>query len=151
MLTYATGAPSMFAAGPARRTRVLAGDDTGVLFQGAIVSIMILIPANALSISPSRSTSDLRDFCSDCSSDDRLSGPSIEFEVKRATEDLIRSGSSPGIFFSANLLISWPGSEFRGAESSAAVEDVGAFISFSDIALITGVNNIASRVNNCLG
>ena len=130
---------------------MLAGGDTGVLFQGAIVSIMILIPANALSISPcTRSTSDLRDFCSDCSSDDRLSSPSIEFEVKRATEDLIRSGSSPGIFFSANLLISGSGSEFRGAESSAAVEDVGAFISFSDIGLITDVNDIASRVNNCL-
>ena len=130
---------------------MLVGDDTGVLFQGAIVSIMILIPANALSISPcTRSTSDLRDFCSDCSSDDRLSSPSIEFEVKRATEDLIRSGSSPGIFFSANLLISGSGSEFRGAESSAAVEDVGAFISFSDIGLITDVNDIASRVNNCL-
>ena len=130
---------------------MLVGDDTGVLFQGAIVSIMILIPANALSISPcTRSTSDLRDFCSDCSSDDRLSSPSIEFEVKRATEDLIRSGSSLGIFFSANLLISGSGSEFRGAESSAAVEDVGAFISFSDIGLITDVNDIASRVNNCL-
>ena len=130
---------------------MLVGDDTGVLFQGAIVSIMILIPANALSISPcTRSTSDLRDFCSDCSSDDRLSRPSIEFEVKRATEDLIRSGSSLGIFFSANLLISGSGSEFRGAESSAAVEDVGAFISFSDIGLITDVNDIASRVNNCL-
>ena len=130
-----------------------AGGDTGVLFQGAIVSIMILIPANALSISPcTRSTSDLRDFCSDCSSDDRLSSPSIEFEVKRATEDLIRSGSSLslGIFFSANLLISGSGSEFRGAESSAAVQDVGAFISLSDIGLITDVNNIASRVNNCL-
>jgi hypothetical protein len=142
----------MFAAGPARRTRVLVGDDTGVLFQGAIVSIMILIPANALSISPcTRSTSDLSDFCNDCSSDDRLSNPSIEFEVKRATEDLIRSGSSLGIFFSANLLVSGSGSEFRGAASSAAVEDVGAFISFSDIGLITDVNNIASRVNNCLG
>jgi hypothetical protein len=142
----------MFAAGPARTTRVLVEDDTGVLFQGAIVSIIILIPANALSISPcARSTSDLRDFCSHCSSDDRLSSPSIEFEVKRATEDLIRSGCSLGIFFSANLLISGSDSEFRGAESSAAVEDVGAFISFSDIALITGVNNIASRVNNCLG
>ena len=130
---------------------MLVGDDTGVLFQGAIVSIMILIPANALSISPcTRSTSDLRDFCSDCSSDDRLSSPSIEFEVKRATEDLIRSESSLGIFFSANLLISGSGSEFRGAESSAAVEDVGAFISFSDIGLITDVNDIASRVNNCL-
>ena len=129
---------------------MLAGDDTGVLFQGAIVSIMILIPANALSISPcTRSTSDLRDFCSDCSSDD-ISSPSIEFEVKRATEDLIRSESSLGIFFSANLLISGSGSEFRGAESSAAVEDVGAFISFSDIGLITDVNDIASRVNNCL-
>ena len=128
-----------------------AGGDTGVLFQGAIVSIMILIPANALSISPcTRSTSDLRDFCSDCSSDDRLSSPSIEFEVKRATEDLIRSESSLGIFFSANLLTSGSGPEFRGAESSAAVEDVGAFISFSDIGLITGVNDIASRVNNCL-
>jgi hypothetical protein len=48
------------------------------------------------------------------------------------------------------LLISGSGTEFRGAVSSAAVEDVGAFISLSDIGLITDVNNIASRVNNCL-
>ena len=92
----------------------------------------------------------LEGFLQDCSSDDRPSSPSIEFEVKRATEDLIRSGSSLGIFFSANLLISGSGSEFRGAESSAAVEDIGAFISFSDIGLITDVNDTASRVNNCL-
>src|SRR6516164_4057248 len=132
----------MFAAGPAQTTRVLVGDDTGVLFQGAIVSIIILIPANALSISPcTRSTSDLRDFWSDCSSDDRLSSPSIEFEVKRATEDLIRSGSSIGIFFSANFLISGSGSEFRGAESSAVAEDIGVH-QLLRYCLIIDVNDI---------
>ena len=146
----------MFAAGPARSTRVLVGDGTGVLFQGAIVSIMILIPANALSISPcTRSTSDLRNFCNVCNSDDRPSSPSIEFEVNRATEDLIRSGSSLGNFFSANLLTSASCSEFRGAELSTAGEGVEASIGFSvpelDTGRITDVNNITRRVNNCLG
>ena len=67
------------------------------------MSIMILIPANALSISPcTRSTSELRELCIACSSDDRLSSPSMEFEVNRATENLIRSASTFGIFFSTN-------------------------------------------------
>jgi hypothetical protein len=40
--------------GPTRTARALVGgaSETGLLFQGAMVSIMILIPANALSISP---------------------------------------------------------------------------------------------------
>jgi len=40
--------------GPTRTARALVGgaSKTGLLFQGAMVSIMILIPANALSISP---------------------------------------------------------------------------------------------------
>src|SRR5262249_25747182 len=62
--------------------------------QGAIVSIMILMPDNALSISlRTRSTSDLRNACSCRSSDESPSSPSIEFEVKRTTEDMILSAS----------------------------------------------------------
>jgi hypothetical protein len=40
--------------GPARTERALVGvaNDTGLLFQGEMVSIMIFIPAKALSISP---------------------------------------------------------------------------------------------------
>ena len=64
-------------------------------FQGPMVSTMILIPANALSISLcTRPTSDLRNACSCWSSDESPSSPLIEFEVKRATEDIIRSASA---------------------------------------------------------
>src|SRR6516225_6948148 len=63
--------------------------------QGAIISIMILMPANALSISLcTRSTSDLRNVCSCRSSGESISSPSIEFEVRRKTEDKILSAST---------------------------------------------------------
>src|SRR5450759_1269098 len=85
---------STFAAGPARTARALLGgaSETTVLFHGAMVSTMILIPANALSISRcTLSTSDVRNSCSFWSSDVNPSSSPIEFEVNRATEDLIRS------------------------------------------------------------
>ena len=54
-----------------------------------MVSIIILIPDNALSISPcTRLTSELRSVCSSWSSDVSPCSPSIETEVDRATEDL---------------------------------------------------------------
>src|SRR6516225_8612433 len=63
--------------------------------QGAIISIMILMPANALSISLcTRSTSDLRNVCSCRGSGESISSPSIEFEVRRKTEDKILSAST---------------------------------------------------------
>ena len=68
-----------------------AGEIDG-LFQGAIVSIMILIPDNALSISPcTRETSEFRNVCNSWSSDVSPCSPSIETELNRAMEDLIRS------------------------------------------------------------
>src|SRR6516165_12838179 len=67
---------------------------TSMAFQGAMVSTMILIPANALSISCcTRSTSDFRNVCSCWTSDMSPSSPSIEVDVNRAMEDLIRSAS----------------------------------------------------------
>jgi len=72
----------------------LVGGAGEMLFQGAMASIIILIPDIALSISPcTRSTSDVRIFCSSWSSDVSPSSPSIELEVNRAMEDLIRSTS----------------------------------------------------------
>ena len=53
-------ADSIFAAGPARKARAGAVG-TQIVFQGATVSIIMSIPANALSISPrTRSTSPFR-------------------------------------------------------------------------------------------
>ena len=112
---------------------------TSMAFQGAMVSIMILIPANALSISLcTRSTSDFRNICICWTSDMSPSSPSIEVDVNRAMEDLIRSASDGSglaivhgrstwvdgfrIFSSTNLLIS-------ESNFSADVEDdVGVFI-----------------------
>ena len=116
------------------------------------MSIMILIPANALSISfCTRTTSNSMNFCSACSSDDRLSSPSVEFEVKRTMDDLIRSASRREIFCSTSLLTSASTSDSEETGLSAVVEDVGAFIGFSVwYCLIPNPNNISSRVDNCL-
>ena len=66
--------------------------EIGGLFQGAMVSIIILIPDNALSISPcTRETSEFRNVCRSWSSDVSPCSPSIETELDRAMEDLIRS------------------------------------------------------------
>jgi hypothetical protein len=57
--------------GPTRTARALVGgaSETGLLFQGAMVSIMILIPANALSISPcTRLNLRVQNLCSSWSS-----------------------------------------------------------------------------------
>ena len=63
-----------------------------MLFHGEMVSAIILIPANALSISRStRSASDLRNSCSCWSSEVNPSSSFIELEVNRATDDLICS------------------------------------------------------------
>ena len=77
-----------------RNDDALIGDagEIGGVFQGAMVSIMILIPDNALSISPcTRETSEFRNVCSSWSSDVSPCNPSIETELSRAMEDLIRS------------------------------------------------------------
>ena len=149
--------------GPTRTARALVGraSETGLLFQGAMVSIMILIPANALSISPcTRLNLRVQNLCSSWSSDVSPSSPSIELELSRAMEHLIRStsvsicGGRFEMCSSTNLLISAPTSESTGSDFSAAAEDVGAFISFSCIDLvylIPNSNDISSRVNNCLG
>src|SRR6516165_7503036 len=106
---------------------------TSMAFQGAMVSTMILIPANALSISCcTRSTSDFRNVCSCWTSDMSPSSPSIEVDVNRAIEDLIRSASNStwvggfGIFCSTNLPIS--ASTDESNFSTGAEDDVGAFI-----------------------
>jgi hypothetical protein len=66
--------------------------EIGGLFQGAMVSIIILIPDNALSISPcTRETSEFRNVRRFWSSDVSPCSPSIETELDRAMEDLIRS------------------------------------------------------------
>ena len=63
--------------------------EIGGLFQGAMVSIIILIPDNALSISPcTRETSEFRNVCRSWSSDVSPCSPSIETELDRAMEDL---------------------------------------------------------------
>src|SRR5262245_36042076 len=117
---------SIFA--PARTARI----------KGAIVSIMILMPANAFSISLcTRSTSDLRNVCSCRSSDESLSSPSIEFEVKRTTEDMILSASTSiwvsgfEILFSTKLPLSASPSDESDFSAGAAEDDVGEFIGIS--------------------
>ena len=63
---------------------------------GEIVSIIILRPASALSISRcTRSVSDLRNSCSPWSSNVSPSSSLIDFEVNSATDDIIRSLSLP--------------------------------------------------------
>jgi hypothetical protein len=107
--------------------------------QGAMVLVMILTRANALSISRcTRSTSDFRNVCSCWTSDMSPSSPATEVDVNRTMEDLIRSASDGSglaivhgrstwvdgfrIFSSTNLLIS-------ESNFSADVEDdVGVFI-----------------------
>ncbi len=60
-----------------------------MLFHGPIVSTMILIPPNALSIwRCTLSTSDVRNSCIFWSSETSPRSSPIEFEVKRATEEL---------------------------------------------------------------
>jgi hypothetical protein len=71
----------------------------------------------------------------------------IEFEVKRATEDMIRSASASiwvgdlGIFCSTDLLIS--ASPAEEGDFSAAAED-GAFIGFS----VTGFGFVSCLTSN---
>ena len=72
----------------------LVGDagEIGGLFQGAMVSIIILIPDKAPSISPcTREISEFRNVCRFWSSDVSPCSPSIEAELNRAMEDSIRS------------------------------------------------------------
>src|SRR4029079_265185 len=79
---------------PARTAPVVFGStsESLVLFQGAMVSMMMLIPANTLSISPcTRPTSDFRNSCIRWSSDASPSSSLTELNANRATEDLIRS------------------------------------------------------------
>jgi hypothetical protein len=105
----------------ARIGRALLEDVPGtvLVFQGAIVSIIILIPASALSISPrTRSTSDLRNDCNCWSSDPSPSSPSSEFDVSRTMEDWIRSAS-----VSIGAAVS---------DSALAEANTGAFIRISE-------------------
>src|SRR5262249_16164446 len=97
----------------------------GGLFQGAMVSIMILMPDSALSISPcTRETSEFRNVCSSWSSDVSSCSPSIETDVDRAMEDRIRSALFPirgacfGIPCWIKLLIAFSTSGVSGAASS---------------------------------
>ena len=65
-----------------------------MLFHGPIVSTMILIPPNALSIwRCTLSTSDVRNSCIFWSSETNPWSSPIEFEVKRATEELNSVGA----------------------------------------------------------
>jgi len=109
-----------------RNDVVLVGSagEMGGLFQGAMVSIIILMPDNALSISLcTRETSESRNVCSSWSSDVNSCSPSIETEVDRAMEDLIRSALFPirGECFeipcSIKLLIAFSTSRVSGGAS----------------------------------
>ncbi len=63
-----------------------------MLRHGAIVSMMMLMPASALSMSRStRSTSDLTNSCNSSSCVVRPLSSLIELTVSRPTEDLMRS------------------------------------------------------------
>lgn len=124
----------------------------GLLFQGAMVSTMIVIPAKALSISPcTRSTSDFRNTCNSWSSEVSPSSPSIELDVNRAREDLIRSislsiflGEDFGSSCSTNLLISVSKSDVMGADFSADVEPSMLHLC---IGFATKSNDISRQVN----
>ena len=102
-----------------------------------MVSIIILIPDNALSISScTRETSEFRSVCSSWSSDVSPCSPSIETEVDRATEDLTRSTS---FSIRGDCLESFALTNCRFAFSTSGVsgrrfrdaEDLESFISFS--------------------
>src|SRR5262249_50252293 len=135
------GADSIFA--PARTART----------QGAIVSIMILMPANALSISlRTRSTSGLRNVCNCRSSEESPSSrPSIEFEVKRTTEDMILSASTSiwvsgfEILFSTKLPVSPSRSDESDFSAGAAEDDGGEFIGISSKLNLTSTRPKAER------
>ena len=97
-----------------------------------------------------RSTSDLRHFCSSWSSDVSPSRPSIELEVNRSREDLNRSMSLPifgecfGTPCSTSRLISASTSDSTGVGISAAGPgDVGLSISFSSIGFVLISNRIS--------
>src|SRR5262245_63084140 len=81
-----------------------------------------------------RSTSDLRNVCSCRSSDESPSSPSIEFEVKRTTEDVILSASTSlwvsgfEILFSTKLPVSASPSDESNFSAGAAEDDGGEFI-----------------------
>jgi hypothetical protein len=152
----------MFAAGPARTPQGFLGGgvrESSVLCHGAMVSIIMLIPANTLSISLStRPTSDLRNSCKCWSSDVNPLRLSIELDVNRATEDLICSAlfSIFGMYFgtscSSSLLISASISDSTGGDFSASAGGIGAFIVFP----MRGLSNldphdISNPVNKCLG
>src|ERR1700739_3141581 len=90
------GLEAVFVASPARTGWALleGTSESALFFHGAMVSIIILIPSNALLISPcTRSTSEFRNSCSAWSSDVNPSSSPIELEVNLATDDLIRSAS----------------------------------------------------------
>jgi hypothetical protein len=123
---------------------------------------MILMPANALSISLcTRSTSDLRNVCSCRSSDESPLSPSIEFEVKRSTEDMVLSASTSiwvsglEILFSTKLPVSAFPSDESDFSAGAAEDDGGEFIGVFfetefDFNSCLKPNDISNLVNNCL-
>src|SRR5262249_61152669 len=123
---------------------------------------MILMPGNAFSISLcTRSTSDLRNVCSCRSSDESLSSPSIEFEVKRTTEDMILSASTSiwvsgfEILFSTKLPLSASPSDKSDFSAGAAEDDGEEFIGISskrefEFNSCLKPNDISNLVNNCL-
>ena len=120
------------------------------------------MPANALSISLcTRSTSDLRNVCSCRSSDESPLSPSIEFEVKRTTEDMILSVSTSiwisgfEILFSTKLPVSASPSDESDFSAGAARDDGGEFIGVFfetefDFNSCLKPNDISNLVNNCL-
>ena len=85
--------------------------------------------------------------------------PSIEFEVNRAREDLIRStsvsisGGRFGMFSSTNWLIAASTSDWKRFLSSCRrCWSVHQLLRYVDlVCLIPNPNDISSRVNNCLG
>jgi hypothetical protein len=137
---YGREAEVMFAAGPPRTPRLPFADGatgSAMLFHGAMVSTMILIPPNTLSISLcTRPVSDFRNSCNCWSSDVSPSRSLIELEVNRATEDRIRSasftiwGASFGTSCSTSLPISASISASTESDFSASAEGVGTFIAF---------------------
>jgi hypothetical protein len=115
---------------PFRTSLLGVATDVGMLFHGEIVSMMILIPANALSTSRcTRSVSAFRNSCRALSSEVSPSSSLIELDVKRATEDLILSArcsalvGSFGLSCSVGLPVSISAVDFADSDFSATSSD----------------------------
>jgi hypothetical protein len=143
---------------PARTPSVLFEGESLLLFHGAMVSMMMLIPPNTLSISLcTRRTSDFRKSCIRWSSDAKPSSSWTELDANRATEDLIRSEPASVLVATFGFCRSTKSLAVAstGIDFSTAVADVGAFIAspyWGMVQFIPNPNDIFSPVNiQCFG